>query len=115
MQNRRELLKLFGAGTLIAPVIGAKADETAAVQLIETPKIKPVELFPRIPEPIRIERGSKITILIENPDGKRYSVAARADYSTGAIQPEDSEVMVEFGYNASPRVTGAYIKATRTA
>jgi len=48
--NRRDLLKLFGAGSVIAPVIGGVAGQSPQVKLIEEAK---VELF--APESILIE------------------------------------------------------------
>ena len=43
--NRRDLLKIFSAGTLIAPVVGGMPSQTQA-RLVEPPKIEPVEFKP---------------------------------------------------------------------
>jgi hypothetical protein len=37
--NRRSLMKLFGVGATIVPIIGGAIEETAAAKLIEVPKI----------------------------------------------------------------------------
>lgn len=43
MFNRRDLLKLFGAGTVIAPVVDGLTSESARATLIEVPKIEIAE------------------------------------------------------------------------
>lgn len=42
--NRRDLMKFFAAGTVIAPVVGGKIDGEKAARLIETPAIEPVKV-----------------------------------------------------------------------
>ncbi len=46
--NRRDLLKFFGAGTIIAPVVNGLTVEDTRAKLIETPKLGLVELPPVI-------------------------------------------------------------------
>jgi len=67
--DRRDLLKRFGIGAIIAPVIGGVAVREATAALIEVPKIKPVELFTKIPEPIDLESVKRATVQLEMFDG----------------------------------------------
>lgn len=63
--NRRELLKYFAAGTLITPVTGAK--EFVAAQLVEAPRIKPIEV-PRLVNPIALNRIKGLTLTLTMDD-----------------------------------------------
>jgi hypothetical protein len=47
--NRRDLLKYFTAGASIIPVVGGMPKMEAAANLIEVPKISPVEIVKDIP------------------------------------------------------------------
>ncbi len=49
MFSRRELLKYFGAGATIVPVLGGVPETQAPAKLIEEPRIQPVELATEIP------------------------------------------------------------------
>ena len=67
--DRRDLLKRFGIGAIIAPVIGGVAVREATATLIEVPKIKPVELFTTIPNAIRLSQVKRASIHLEMFDG----------------------------------------------
>lgn len=72
--NRRDLLKLFGIGAIAVPVLGGAPQMEAAVQIIEVPKIQPVELYTvyDIPNTARQLRPKplKMTVIFETDEGK---------------------------------------------
>lgn len=66
--NRRDLLKLFGAGTAIVPVIGSKPVLAAEAILVEPPKIEVVQEIPQIQPKV------SIPFVGTNPDVVHLSV-----------------------------------------
>lgn len=89
--NRRGLLKAFGIGALIAPIIGGKAETSATAQLIEVPKVKPVELFQELPKSLDARQVEKVTLLLELRDGTTRRIDPDYTYGFGdTINPGDS-------------------------
>lgn len=108
MMDRRDILKRFGIGAIIVPVIGGAAATTSAVELIEVPKVRPVELFTKIPEPLALSKIKKVTLTLEYQDGKTRSIAtSRNPFSSGLIKPTDTvDLFIQFSSaNASPAKT----------
>ena len=69
MDTRRELLKRFGIGALIAPIVGGVVVPSATAELIEIPKIKPVELHTEVPKDLQIGRVVGASIVLKLSDG----------------------------------------------
>jgi hypothetical protein len=103
METRRSLLKFFGAGTLIAPIIGGKAVERHVAELIERPNIRPVELFTSIPKPIDL-RGNvtSATVLIGMKDGTLRRLEIENPQGWGRICVSASRVQIDFNEGSSP-------------
>lgn len=93
--NRRELLKYFSAGALVAPIIGSAAREDKAAQLIEVPNVRPVELFKAVPKAIDIEQVKRLTITFEMEDGTRHSATAKPDFGWGKLTPH-RDMQIDF-------------------
>ena len=72
--NRRDLLKLFGAGAIVAPVIGGLATNiTAQARIIKQPEIELIEpLAIEICEELPFTRIMKISVDIVDELGERY-------------------------------------------
>ena len=117
MKSRRDLLKFFGAGALIAPIIGAKADETSIAQLIEPPKVRPVELFREIPKKLDVRKVTRIALIFETTDGERLRIAAQPQDKFGIIGPGDEQIELFFSgmQIASPSAYNASIYCKRLA
>jgi hypothetical protein len=88
LTNRRDLLKYFGIGTVIVPMMGTQPVVEAASELIEIPKIQPVslkvsEIGERTPcDVVRVQ------IMITHADGRRYGVQSDTPGSFGvALDP----------------------------
>lgn len=75
MFSRRDLVKYFGAGALIAPIVGGKAEEGKAAELIEVPKVRPVEIHKEIPKPLDLAKAKRATITFEMKDGSSRAIA----------------------------------------
>lgn len=67
--DRRDLLKRFGVGAIIAPIIGGVVERSASAELIEIPKVKPFELFSKIPGPVLLNRVVSAQVVLEFRDG----------------------------------------------
>ena len=89
MHSRRDLLKFFGIGATIVPVIGGMPELAAPAKLIAEPVleavtlVKPGEVFGRLnngPE------DARITIEIVNPSG-RWVFSARTLVLSGDAPP----------------------------
>ncbi len=87
--NRRELLKFFGAGTVIAPVVGGSLITSATAQLVRVPDVKPVELFSKIPEGLDLYKVRKATLSMEMDDGTVRTVGVNNLFPHGCIGPTD--------------------------
>ncbi len=78
MMDRRSLLKMFGAGAAVVPLIGGVPEVGAAAKLIEVPKIEPIvspsEVFDLPPLNFGGKVGIVVTITEDN--GKRYQFSA---------------------------------------
>jgi hypothetical protein len=103
--DRRDLLKKFGIGVVIAPIIGGIVERDASAQLIEVPKVKPVELFTKIPEDLNLNDVESAEIVMKLNSGKSRSIAINKWWSSGVIAAKDQfRVDVSFiSTNASPQ------------
>lgn len=77
--DRRELLKKFSIGTLIAPIVGGAAETSAAAKLIEVPKVELVSAQPS-GRPLDFRNIKSLTISFENNDGSVGSLICHNPY-----------------------------------
>ena len=110
--NRRDVLKLFGAGATIAPVLNGLADEQRSVRLIESPKvelIEPPRLSMSTTESIQeiilgIQRQEvmEIVLIAKRRDGRGIRARCNAFVSNsyigevGALATPDVEICAGF-------------------
>lgn len=107
--NRRDLLKFFGAGTVIAPVAAAEP----LARLIELPKLEIVEAT-KIPEPININKVKSVAMVMTMDDGTVRTIhmgnhwisrALLAGNSPGVLYPTDhikADIWFDVTSNSSP-------------
>ena len=97
--NRRDLIKFFGAGTLIAPIAGSEP----IARLIEVPKVELVEAT-KIPEPIAMKDVRSVSVSFEMADGSRRSLRSKVlIQKRGVIYPRDTpEVWINLVNTVSP-------------
>ncbi len=72
IMKRRDLLKFFAAGTVIAPVAG----ETITARLIEVPKVEPIQVATQLPRPLHLGDVDKVRIIFTRMDGTTETVNA---------------------------------------
>jgi len=96
IQSRRELLKHFGVGTVIAPV-GAMA----AGRLIEVPKVEPVELSGGIPAELDMGAVHSAKLTLRLDDGSVRVLNIDGLYGFGSGKPID-KVTINFYSAADP-------------
>lgn len=89
MNSRRDLLKHFGIGAIIAPVIGGVVEPAAAAKLISIPDIRPVELFSKIPEPINLLDVRTVKLVVGMADGTTRTLDIDQSYGFGTLHPKD--------------------------
>lgn len=82
MMDRRDILKRFGIGTIIAPLIGGAVDQSSAATLIEIPKVRPVELFKKIPEPLDLGKVKAAQLVFTMEDGTVRTVGINSVYAS---------------------------------
>jgi len=70
--NRRDILKLFGAGATIIPVVAGVAEVTAPATLIETPRVEPVELAQTADVEEAVRDMSNVSIVIDIVSGTKH-------------------------------------------
>jgi hypothetical protein len=63
-------MKYFGIGSIILPVIGAKAEPQLAAQLIELPVLRPVELAATVPEPFDLAEVGSASLILSAKNGQ---------------------------------------------
>lgn len=80
MTNRRDLLKFFGAGTLIAPL----ANENVVAKLIEPPKAD-IVLASNIPHFVDAEHVQSATVILAMRDGSTHSLNCNIETARGRI------------------------------
>ena len=113
MTNRRDLLRYFGVGTIIAPVIGDKVKADVKAQLIEVPSIRKVELARAIPSTVNLCRVKGMSVVLTMDDGTVLTVGSDRPLANGAIDPSTTAVEISFTaalLNTSPscyRTTGS--------
>ncbi len=83
--SRRDLLKWFGAGTLIAPIVGA----APVARLIEVPKVELIEPKALIVKPIRLEDVESFTVTLQMKDGSSETFRQSAGYRSGVVTTKD--------------------------
>lgn len=92
--NRRELMKYFAAGTVIAPLAG----KLPAAILLETPKIELAQT-PKIIKPFALKlalvKSVTITFLLAN--GDTHSIEGHLEKCNGVIN-NTTEVRVPFDF-----------------
>jgi len=83
MNNRRDLLKMFGIGATIIPLIGGVPEVSAPAELIAMPEIKPLEIVRHADagqlaeEAFRSRAKLRMTIVtFEDQSGRRFQFAA---------------------------------------
>lgn len=81
--TRRELLKYFGIGTVIAPIAGA----SPLAKLIEVPKVELLEAT-HIPKPLDMGRIVSCSIALVDQDGTARTVQAKVR-GNGIVKPGD--------------------------
>ncbi len=103
MNTRRELLKYFGIGTVIVPLVSGAPDVRTPAKLISEPDIKPVILSEVKPLDLRVIKS--LTLTIECLDGSRHSIQSEYVFGRGLIRPEDRcAIRAEiFNDHSSPR------------
>lgn len=88
--DRRDLLKRFGIGAIIAPIVGGVVERSASAELIEVPKVRPVELFSKIPAALRLRDVKTAQLVLEMKDGQTRCIAMRGwPYGEGEIKVTD--------------------------
>lgn len=101
--NRRDLIKFFSVGTIIAPVAAAAAP---LAKLIEVPKIEIVEAA-TIPEPLNVADIKSVVMTFTLHNGERRQVAADPVYGIACtLHPNDTlmmEVRLSLSDGYSPR------------
>ena len=85
--DRRDLLRKFGIGALIVPIIGGQPEKSAAAQLIEIPKIRPVELVKELPEKIQLADVQTAELVLTMQDGTRHSIEFNTWEAKGFLHP----------------------------
>lgn len=88
--SRRDLLKYFGVGTIIAPLVGAEP----AARLIELPKIEILEAR-SIPTPLDLSRVKAASLVCEMKDGTLRTVKLSHVAGNGAIPIEGVRVSID--------------------
>ncbi len=105
--DRRDLLKRFGIGAIIAPIIGGVVERSASAELIEVPKVRPVELFSSVPAPVELRDVKMARIVLEINDGQTRTITLnRWPWGEGKIGISDTlGVRINFVRieNSSPR------------
>jgi hypothetical protein len=107
--TRRDLLKYFGIGTVIVPMVSGAPDVTTPAKLIEVPEIKPVILTEgKTPD---LKTVKSVTITLECVDGTRRSIQSEYIHGHGQLRPTDSlglEILVIGQSSPSVRLGGLY-------
>lgn len=73
--SRRELLKYFGVGAVIAPVIGG-VTQPAQARLIELPRVELIEPEVVIEKPLNLKDVRRVDLLLEMADGTKRVMKA---------------------------------------
>lgn len=70
MNSRRELLKLFGTGAVIAPIVAGTLIEEAKATIVEPPKVELVEdVFVHIEDGFETQLIKRVGLALEMADG----------------------------------------------
>lgn len=104
--NRRDIVKYFGVGSIIAPLSSTGLQIDNAVQLIKVPEVRSVELFSKVPEPVDLSNYDRGDLILYSKDGKttRYLTLGSL-VGSGVVPVSSNEVVirfVEWNYQASP-------------
>jgi hypothetical protein len=109
MMDRRDLLKRFGIGAIIVPVVGGAAITSHAATLIEVPKVKPVELFASIPKELNLEDVARVTITFTMKDATERIITIDRPALRGTIKPTD-DLFVDVILTAQNRYSSPELK-----
>jgi hypothetical protein len=85
-RSRRDLLKFFGVGATVIPVIGGAPEPDAAARLIEVPKVELITAA-TIPEPFDLANVQEISITFRLRDGTRRAAMSRSIQASGRLEP----------------------------
>lgn len=100
-KTRRDLIKYFAAGTVIAPIAGA----APLAKLIEVPKVELVEATINT-APCDLTKVQSVTILLEMMDGSRRWVHAEQTWGKrGTLPVGGLDVYINFDSGRSPATT----------
>jgi hypothetical protein len=78
MANRRDFLKLFSAGAVVAPVLNGLALSTSAqARIIEPPKIEIIPPPELVLAPMPSDEIVQVDVNIRTKSGNRYHIAAK--------------------------------------
>lgn len=77
--DRREVLKMFGIGAMVVPIVGSKPVREAAATLIEVPKLEPAALEQTISTQFKSEHGFKKIVVHVWDEGTGEYLHIRAD------------------------------------
>ena len=97
MINRRDLLKLFSAGSIVAPIVGATALAGGQVRLVEEAKFELIqEAVPVNPQPLWDLAGTMdqfdITVYFRN---KRTTKVTRMDCSSFIVSVKNLQASLK--------------------
>jgi hypothetical protein len=99
--TRRDLLKYFGIGTVIVPIVSGAPDVTTPAKLIATPELKQVILADT--KPIDLKTVKSVTITLECVDGSRGSIQSEFINGGGLIRQTDHlGILITFLGQSSP-------------
>lgn len=106
--NRRDILKFFGAGTVIAPIVGA----APAARLIEPPAVEIIKPQDLVVIPQKLSDVVRVSVALEFRDG-----TTRRLQSTGVMWPngdtagERIMAQLTFGHGTSPALDTGHLWA----
>jgi hypothetical protein len=100
-RNRRDLLKLFGIGATVVPLIGGTPEMDAPAKLIEVPKLEPVSIAATDPREILESLGKhEMIVSFKSQDGR--TTVFRAD-----------TFVTEYSIQAPPPISITDVKSAR--
>ena len=82
MTTRRDLLKIFGIGTAIVPLIGGVPEVSQPAELIALPSVKPLEVVHQMDaqqlaeEAFRSQAKLRMIVTFEDQSGRRFQFSA---------------------------------------
>lgn len=104
--NRRDLLKYFGAGTIITPLVSS----APMARIIEPPK---VELFQEVPKAFKMADVASVSVRFNMKDGTTHERSSKIiTVAAGRIIPGDeTEIRIDSGVLHSPFAHTGWLEA----